>query len=50
MAGREPTPTELRAAAREMADTGHPTLARLLDEEADERDHAARHATTDRKD
>jgi hypothetical protein len=51
MAGREPTPAELRAAAREMVDTGHPTLARLLAQEADERERAARlHRPDDRED
>jgi hypothetical protein len=37
MAGCQPTRDEYLAAAREMADTGHSTLARLLAEEAADR-------------
>ncbi|MDT0341915.1 hypothetical protein [Streptomyces litchfieldiae] len=37
MLGREPTASEYLDAAREMAATGRPTLARLLAEEAAER-------------
>ncbi|HET6357608.1 hypothetical protein [Streptomyces sp.] len=37
MAGREPSRADLLDAAREMADTGRPTLARLLAEEAADR-------------
>lgn len=36
MPGAEPTPADLRDAASEMDRTGHPTLARLLREEAQE--------------
>ncbi|WFB07789.1 hypothetical protein LRS74_12590 [Streptomyces sp. LX-29] len=37
MAGRLPTRSEYLDAAQEMAATGHPTLARLLAEEAADR-------------
>ncbi|OEJ24816.1 hypothetical protein AR457_10345 [Streptomyces agglomeratus] len=37
MRGSDPTRDEYLAAAREMADTGRPTLARLLAEEAADR-------------
>lgn len=45
MAGREPDRADYLDAAREMADTGRPTLARLLAEEAADRTDDREEAT-----
>ncbi|WP_165956241.1 hypothetical protein [Streptomyces hainanensis] len=49
MAGRDPTPCEFLDAAREMATTGRPVLARLLAEDAADRTPDPREAARIRR-